>query len=343
MEGKLSTKVLALFLLIASYTAAEEESGIQVIGRLGSDPTSVILAPQGKNVELICDLGELADSFKEKNSTKWSFTPKIGLALPDLALYCEHEHDDDDKDKKQHNLPGTNETLPDCEVSFKRNETNNHLLFILELEEITDHTFGKYECHTENPGKVNHSFIVEEIVTLTRRYKGKIQRSWTIIHGDPLELYCNATGLSRWHEISWLINGTDITDDLNGRLGLFENFTKTDDLTYFGDSLMEHRGNYTCRVDLKDQTNETHLPELRMHYPVEFSVYIRVQEQGRWKLPVYILIGEAALILLFTIIVNIREKRYKEGEADGDYEDSDDEDEAEVSKNGVMNNNSSSS
>jgi len=338
MEGRLSTAVssLVLFLLIASYTAADEESGIQAIGRLGNNTKTVVFAPLNKDavqeVALICDLGEVSDNYRERNSTRWSFTPKIGLKRPNLASYCGQDSDN-----------RRNETITECEVSFKRNETNNHLLFILELEKLNNFIFGEYVCHAENGEKNDHTFILHETVTITRRHKGKIQRGVIVTEGDPLDLYCNATGLQSWHEISWLLNGTDITDDLHGGMGLFENFTKTDNLTFVGNSVMEHRGNYTCRVDLREQTSEAQLTELREHFPIEFSVYIRIHEPGGWKLPVYILIGETGLIVLFTIIVNIREKRFSEGEADGDYEDSDDEDETEVSKNGGMNNNSSSS
>lgn len=64
-----------------------------------------------------------------------------------------------------------------------------------------------------------------------------------------------------------------------------------------------------------------------------------VTEGTEWQLPLYILLGQCALIALFTIIISCRESKMEE--SDYPIEDSEDEDDVQPAKsNGTQNNNS---
>ncbi len=81
--------------------------------------------------------------------------------------------------------------------------------------------------------------------------------------------------------ILFLKDGENITEELKDRTGNFENFQDMKDengmpvkdhLNFKGIALIEHRGNYTCQVDLRNNSTEG-----RHLYPVHFSYFVRIK------------------------------------------------------------------
>lgn len=58
---------------------------------------------------------------------------------------------------------------------------------------------------------------------------------------------------------------------VEGTALIIKHAQKPDNLSFEGTALMEHRGNYTCQVDLKENLKESHL------YPVHFSYFVRIK------------------------------------------------------------------